>query len=94
MLSRSTAQAVLELHSLHGVDVGVADEVLEMPLHGVYPAFQVEPVLNRFSLVWIADRRVDVIFHVIIVNCLVKNLIAELGKRHFIIYMYSCWLQI
>ena len=58
----------------------VADEVLEMPLHGVNPALQVETVLYGVVIVGIADGRVNVVFDIIVLNGLVKDLITLLCK--------------
>ena len=54
----------------------VADEVLVVPLHGVDPALQIKPVLNRVAFVGVADRRVDIVLYMIVADGLVENLIA------------------
>jgi hypothetical protein len=52
--------------------VRIADDIFQMPLHSVYPALQIEPVLYRVIVVRIADGRVDVVLDVIIAMALLK----------------------
>ena len=71
-----TVDAPFQLQGVYRIDVWIADDILEMPLNSVYPAFQIEPVLNGIAFVGVVDRRFDIIFDVIIDNSLIENLIA------------------
>ena len=46
---------------LDGIDMGIADNILIMPLNGVDPTFQIETVVDAFPLVWIMDRGINII---------------------------------
>ena len=72
--------ATLQRQGVERVDVRVADDVFQVPLYGVYPAFQVETVVYRVTLKRVVDGRVDVVGDVIIVDGLVENFVAVLCK--------------
>ena len=75
--------AAFQLQGLDGVDVRVADDVLEVPLHGVDPALQVEPVLDGVLRVGIIDGCVDIVLDVIVADDLPEDIVALFGKCHF-----------
>ena len=54
----------------------VADDVFKMPLNGVYPAFEVQTVLNIVTVVGVVDGCVDVVLDVIVADGLVEDLVA------------------
>ena len=58
----------------------VADDILEMPLYGVYPTFQVKPVLYGVPVVGIVDRRIDIVRYVVVSNGLIKNQITVFSE--------------
>lgn len=56
--------------------MGIANQILKMPLYGIDPALQIEAVLYRVALVGVMDRRIDIVGDVIITNGLIENLVA------------------
>lgn len=72
-----------------GIDVRVAYDVLEMPLHGVYPALQIEPVLDLVTLVRVADGCLDVILDVVVADGLVEDGVTMLCERHICCFVVS-----
>ena len=62
------------------VDVRVADDILVMPLHGVYPALEVETIFYLVTLVWIVDWSVNIVRDMIIGNRLIENLYCYFCK--------------
>src|SRR3712207_510884 len=76
--------APLQAQSFHRVDMRIADDVLKMPLHRVYPTLQIQAVLNRVALIRIIDRGFNVVFHMVIGNRLVKDFVASFCKSHCI----------
>ncbi len=73
--------AALEGQSLHGIDVGVADDVLQMPLHGVNPVLQVEVVLNGTLFEGVLYRRVHIVGDVIVLDGAQEDVVSECGKH-------------
>ena len=72
----AAVDASFKLQSLQRVDMWVADNVFQMPLNGVYPTLQIQSVLNRIPVVWVADNRVNIVFHVIVVDSHVEHFIT------------------
>ena len=68
--------AALQQQCLDGVDVRVADDVFEMPLHRVDPAFQVEFVLDRVALERVVNVGIDVVGQMVIIDDANENIIA------------------
>ena len=73
--------APLELQGLQGVNVRVAYDVLKMPLHRIYPALQVQAVLDRVSVVRVVNRGINIVLDVIIADSLVEYTITLFSKR-------------
>ena len=71
--------AALQLKRIERIDVRVADNVFQMPLHRIYPAFQIQTVLQRVAVVGVADGMVHIIGHMVIVNGMTENLVIILG---------------
>ena len=69
-------------HRIDRVDVGVANDILKMPLYRVYPGFEIQVVLNGSGLVRVADWGVHVVSDVISIDSLVENVLAEGCKFH------------
>ena len=78
--------ASLQPECFNGIDVRIAYDVLEMPLHGVNPALQIEPVLDGVALVWVADGRVDVVLFVVVAYGLPEDFVALLCESHFLMF--------
>ena len=65
-----------------GIDFRVADDVLEVPLHGVDPVLQIKEKLDCPLLKRVLDRGIYVIGLVIVGNGSVEDAIAKLSKFH------------
>ena len=76
----AAVDATLEAHAIDGADMGIANQILKMPLYGIDPALQIEAVLYRVALVGVMDRRIDIVGDVIITNGLIENLVAMCYK--------------
>ena len=72
--------APLQLQGCYGVDVRVANDVFVVPLHGVDPAFQVEPVFYGITIIGVIDGCINVVFHVVVANSQVEDFVALFGK--------------
>ena len=72
--------APLQLQGCYGVDVRVANDVFIVPLHGVDPAFQVEPVFYGITIIGVIDGCINVVFHVVVANSQVEDFVALFGK--------------
>ena len=66
----------LQRKCLQRLYVRVANDILEVPLYGVYPTFQVKPVLDGVPVVGIVDRRIDIVRYVVVSNGLIENQVA------------------
>ena len=51
-----------------------------MPLDCVYPALQVEPVLDGIPVIRVTDGGIYIIRDVVIADCLIENLVTMLCK--------------
>ena len=60
-----------------------ANNVLEVPLHGVNPALQIEPVLNRIAVIGVVDGGIHRVLHVIVSDDHREDLVTLLSKSHF-----------
>ena len=78
----SVLMAAFQHHRIDRVDVGIANDILKMPLHRVYPGFEIQVVLNGSGLVRVADRGVHVVSDVISIDSFVENVLAEGCKFH------------
>ena len=56
-----------------GIDVRIADDVFQMPLHGVDPAFGIEMIFEAVVGVRIGDGGIDVVFDMIIADDFLEN---------------------
>ena len=68
----------------------VANDVFEVPLHGVDPVFEGQFVLNSPFLKRIVKRCIHVIGDMVELNYLVKYLVAILGKCHHYSFLSFC----
>jgi hypothetical protein len=64
--------ATLQCKSLSGVNFGVTDNILEMPLYSVYPAFEVKIILYAFYRIGILYRGIYIVSLMVIENSLVE----------------------
>ena len=74
--------ATFQGESFHWVDLWITYDVLEMPLNGVDPTFQLETVLDCTFVKRIIDRCINVISHMIVIDRLIENLVGFLCKCH------------
>lgn len=74
--------AALERHSSLGLNLGITDEILKVPLYGVYPRFEIEIILDGSRLVGICDRCVDVVCLMVVADGGFKDGLSELGEFH------------
>ena len=73
--------APLDLQRLHRIDLRVADDILEVPLHRIDPAFVVEQRIDRTRLEGVFHRLVHIIPAVVVRNRTLENPIGILGKH-------------
>ncbi len=81
--------AALQGQGSHGVDVGVAYDVLQMPLHGVDPGLGTQVVLDSALRIGVVQRGIDVVGDVIACYRVVEYLVASVYKCHdFIVWVW------
>ena len=51
-----------------------------MPLYCVYPALQIEPVVDRLAVVRVINGCIYIVLNVVITNRLIEDVIALLSK--------------
>lgn len=68
--------AALERQGVVGVNVGIAYDILQMPLHRVYPALCVQVEVNRVAVVRVAYGRVDVVCEMVVSDGLTEYRVA------------------
>ncbi len=73
-----------EREGFNGVDIGVADDILKMPLHGIDVAFVSQTRLDGLGGVGVCPRGVNVISFVVEGYNTVEYLVTLLGKGHSI----------
>ena len=66
-----------------GVNLRVANQVFQMPLHRINPVFQVETVLDGTFGVWITDGAIYVVRLVIVIDSLAEDVNAKIGECWF-----------
>ena len=74
--------ATLERQCIHGIDVLIADDVLQMPLHGVNPAFLVQIVFDGTALIGVLDGCIYVVRLVIIIDYRAEDRVGKFCKFH------------
>ena len=84
--------APLQSQSLGGFDMRITDNILQMPLHRVYPALQIKAVLYRVAIIRIADRRIYVVCQMVVANSLQEDFICLFSKSH-IVYFLFVWCK-
>lgn len=77
----------LECQCLHGVYLGVANDVLEVPLHGVNPVLEVQVMLNGSLRVGVVNGSIDVVRLVIILHRGAEDAVAEFYKIHISLFI-------
>ena len=70
-----------EVQSVNGIDVGVADNILEVPLYGIDPIFVVEQEFERALLIGVLDRGVYVVVAVVVVDCATENFVGLFSQH-------------
>ena len=78
--------AALDGQSLLGLYLRIADDVLQMPLYGVNPAFQIEAVLYAALFIRIVDRSIYVVLQVIVANRLREDFVCFFSECHIVYY--------
>ena len=68
--------------SLHGVDARVADEVFEMPLHGVDPCFLIEMPFDGLGFEGVMARMVHIVELMVVGDGLVEDADGLFGRDH------------
>ena len=84
--------AALECECFDRVDARVADNVLEMPLHGVYPALEVEIVLDALQRIGVVYGCVYIVCLVVVGYGFIENGPTHLGELLHDVYCFSCCL--
>lgn len=76
--------AALEQQGLNGINLRVAYQILQMPLHRINPALAVEVAFNSLLGIRIGNRRIHMVAFVIIADHLLEYGPATFCKFHLL----------
>ncbi len=84
----ATIDTAFERQSGYRVNLGVTDDVLQVPLHGINPVLEIEVVLYCPLGVRVANRRIHIIRCMVVLHCSTKNLIAQFYEIHIFMVLF------